>query len=176
MIDLETLSTRSNAVIMSIGVVQFDLRGNTLDRLHYRVDIHDCIKHGLHVHGGTVQWWLEQPKKNIDNLLKIESVYGLEQALHKLEYEFLPMLKECTYVWSHGSNFDVVVLENAYQAIGREVWWKYKNVRDTRTLFDLADYKYVAKGGHDALEDARNQAQAVQEAYQLLMGGKNGTN
>lgn len=71
----------------------------------------------------------------------------------------------------HGATFDPVILENAYRAVGMKAWWKFSNVRDTRTLFDLANYRYVAKGGHDALDDAMNQVKAVQEAYQKLKGG-----
>ena len=48
------------------------------------------------------------------------------------------------------------------------MFWNYKNVRDTRTFFDLCDYTYKATGGHDALDDAMNQAIGVREAYKQL--------
>jgi hypothetical protein len=171
MVDIETLSTRSNGVILSIGAVQFDLKGHILNGFHEGVDINSCIKRGLHIDGDTVKWWLGQSKENIDRLLKL-SCSSLEGALKAFEKCFSLMGKDSIYMWSHGSNFDLVVLENAYHAVDSKVWWKYSNVRDTRTLFDIANYKYIAKGGHDALEDAINQAQAVGEAYQQLKGGK----
>jgi hypothetical protein len=102
-------------------------------------------------------------------------VFGLEKyALEEALYDFMTLStdQEKWYVWSHGSNFDTVLIENAYRAIGRKAWWKYTNVRDTRTLFDVANYKYTARGGHDALEDATNQAKAVIEAYKQLTRGK----
>lgn len=171
MIDIETLSTRSNAVIMSIGAVQFDLKGNTKGRFHEGIDVTSCISNGLHIDGDTVLWWLGQSKENQDGLLKL-SRSSLKAVLDRLDECFELMNKDNMYVWSHGSNFDIVILENAYKAVGSKAWWKYSHVRDTRTLFDVVDYKYTAMGGHDALEDAVNQAKAVAEAYQQLKGGK----
>jgi len=171
MIDVETLGTRSNAVIMSIGAVQFDLKGNIKQRFHKRIDIDSCLNRGLQVDGSTIEWWLKQSKENIEKLLAVPIGF-LGEILDELTECFEMMDKEKIYVWSHGSNFDTVLLENAYKACDRSIWWKYSHVRDTRTLFDIANYKYVAKGGHDALEDATNQAKAVAEAYQQLMGGK----
>lgn len=176
MIDIETLSTRSDATILSIGAVQFDLKGNVFSSFHEGVDISSCIERGLHIDGDTIRWWLGQSKENQERLLKLPCS-SLGAVLKAFEECFILMDKENTYIWSHGSNFDIVILENAYKAIGQMPWWKYSNVRDTRTLFDLANYKYVAKGGHDALEDAMNQAKAVAEAYQQLKrGDKNGSN
>lgn len=170
MIDLETLGTRSNAVIMSIGAVQFDLKGNLKKRFHKGVDIGSCLSNGLQVDGSTIEWWLKQSTKNISKLLSIPRM-TLNMALLDLTECFGLMDKEKTYVWSHGSNFDIVLLENAYKATDMSIWWKYSNVRDTRTLFDIINYTYKAKGEHDALEDAINQAEAVAKAYQQLIKG-----
>jgi exodeoxyribonuclease VIII len=103
------------------------------------------------------------------------STVTLKNMLHTVQKIAEETLTEL-YVWSHGSNFDIVILENAYKAIGQAAWWKYSNVRDTRTLFDLAEHKYVSKGGHDALDDAMRQAEAVAYAYNKLMkGSRNGS-
>lgn len=169
MIDIETLGTRSNAVIMSIGAVQFNLKGDTKAVLHRGVTINSCLNAGLEVDGDTIEWWLRQDKKNIEKLLELEKRH-LSIVLQELDS--IDMHQNGWSVWSHGSVFDIVLLENAYKAVGRKPWWDHRNVRDTRTLFDIAEYKYKAKGGHDALEDATNQAIAVQEAYQKLKGGK----
>lgn len=174
MIDIETLGTKSNSVILSVGAVQFDLRGNVHDRYHKGIEIQSCLDIGMEVDGYTIEWWLKQKHENIARLMSIDCL-PLKTVLLQLYDCFVSMLKPITYVWSHGSSFDLVLLENAYKAAGwKGAWWKYSNVRDTRTLFDLANYEYIAKGGHDALEDAKNQAKAVQEAYQKLKGGNMG--
>jgi hypothetical protein len=177
MIDLETLGTRSNAVILSIGAVQFDLIGNMpICRFHKGIDIQSCLDWGLQVDGATIEWWMNQKDENIKRIVGLEK-RSLVEVLNDFEVKMLSCFEQYirsdknVYVWSQGSNFDIVLLENAYKAIGKKAWWKYSNVRDTRTLFDVANYKYVAKGGHDALDDALNQAKAVAEAYQQLKKG-----
>lgn len=166
MIDLETLGTSSNAVILSIGAVLFNMKGDTEALLHLGVDTQSCLNAGLKVDGDTIDWWLKQSKENQDRLTSLKRL-DLRAVLSELE-AICNNVFEDICVWSHGSNFDIVLLENAYKAVGDKAWWKYSSVRDTRTLFDLANYKYKAKGGHDALDDAMNQAKAVCEAYQQL--------
>jgi hypothetical protein len=167
MIDLETLGIKSNAVILSIGAVQFDLKGNIKKRFHQGIHIDSCLERGLQVDGSTIEWWLKQSKENTEKLLAVprQSLVGVLDELTKC-FKLLDKEKIC--VWSHGSDFDIVLLENAYKACSRDTWWKYSHVRDTRTLFDLANYKYKAIGSHDALEDAMNQVEAVVKAYQQL--------
>jgi hypothetical protein len=166
MIDLETYSLKSNAVIRSIGVVLFNLKGETEVVMHRGIDVESCLMAGLEVDQDTINFWRKQPKQYRDQLQSMPEM-PLTDALHELQ-----TLAENTCVelcvWSHGSNFDIVILENAYKGIGQMPWWKYSNVRDTRTLFDLAKYKYVSKGGHDALIDAMSQAEAVASAYRQL--------
>lgn len=177
MIDLETMGTSCIAAPMSIGAVKFDMEsGKILDRFHKGISLKSCVSIGMEMDVGTVEWWLKQSKENQDRVLSLKRlVIGV--ALQEFEGWLNPLNKHMTNVWSHGSNFDTVILTNAYNLLGREVWWKFSNVRDTRTLFDVAGYEYKAKGGHDALEDAESQALAVVAAYkQLMKGGKNGSN
>lgn len=176
MIDIETLGTRSNSVIMSVGAVLFDLKDYREVLLHRKISIQSCLDVGLQVDGNTIEWWLKQSPENIERLMTGER-YQLSTVLHELSS--LSLYQKQWYVWSHGSIFDIVLLENAYKAAGFSTWWNYKNVRDTRTLFDVANYKYSSEGKevkHDALEDAMNQAKAVQAAYTKLRGEQNGSN
>ncbi len=53
MIDIETLGTRSNSIILSIGAVNFDITGNHevdesgLNTFHKFISTYSCIEHGL---------------------------------------------------------------------------------------------------------------------------------
>jgi hypothetical protein len=170
MIDLETFSSMPDAAIRSIGVAAFNLRGDVESLLHIGVHVESCIRIGMHVDGDTIDWWLNQSKDNQDRLLKLPK-YNITVALLQLEAVATIVPIAGLYVWCHGANFDIPVLENAYRCIDRKPWWKYNNIRDTRTLFDLVGYNYQKKEGHDALDDAMNQARAVCDAYKLLKGG-----
>lgn len=174
MIDLETYSTLCNGVFRSVGGVLFDLNEHTESMFNYGVDIEDALMAGLVIDKGAIDFWRNQPKENRNRLLNMPKsalIDVLEGIEHTMREVFSDLSK--VYLWSHGSNFDVVLLENAYNVVGMKAWWKYSNVRDTRTFFDVTNYTYKSKGGHDALDDATNQALAVQEAYkQFTKGGK----
>ena len=71
-------------------------------------------------------------------------------------------------MWSHGSIFDVVIIEDVCRSLQQAVTWKFWEVRDTRTLFDLADVSVKIEGKHNALTDAVAQTQAVQQSYAKL--------
>ena len=62
MIDLETLSTRPNATILTIGGVKFDPYKNTepSQGMYYRVDVDSQTEMGRDVMDETIEWWGKQ--------------------------------------------------------------------------------------------------------------------
>ena len=58
-LDLETLSTRSNAAIVSIGAVAID-NLEIVDTFYINVDAKTCKEAGLHIDPLTVEWWSQQ--------------------------------------------------------------------------------------------------------------------
>ena len=61
MVDLETLATSPDAVILTIGAVTFDPASNKIfDKLYYRVDVESCDRLGMTVNDDTVEWWSKQ--------------------------------------------------------------------------------------------------------------------
>lgn len=63
-------------------------------------------------------------------------------------------------VWGNGSDFDNVILRNAYAAIGSTYPWRYNDNMCYRTIKNLAPDVKMARQGvhHNALDDARSQA------------------
>ena len=76
--------------------------------------------------------------------------------------------EKITHIWGHGSHFDIPILENAYKACNLIPPWKFWQVRDTRTLYEVAGVRlsntYV-KMKHHAIYDAFRQMIAVQKAF-----------
>ena len=62
MIDLETLSTRPNATILTIGGVKFDPYKNIepSQGMYYRIDVDSQTQIGRDVMEDTVEWWGKQ--------------------------------------------------------------------------------------------------------------------
>ena len=172
-IDLETLGTRYNAAILSIGVQQFDIDSGKLGETFYReIDIDSAIKAGK-VTGSTLAWWAQQGEV-------AKRVFGsngktpLSVALDELRTW---MLKKATKpkVWGNGSSFDISILEHAYDhgAVGLKEPWQYTNIRDMRTIMDYlqAEMKPKREGTHhNALDDAKYQAQCISAAHRAITG------
>lgn len=158
MIDIETLSCKSNAVILTIGAVKFNFQEKSItDEFYKRIDIQSCLDKGLHKDINTINWWKNQNIASRREAFNIDGRVPLEVALS----EFKAFLgdKKKLIVWSHGPSFDIVILENAFQNCGIEIPWMYKNVRDTRTIYDLGnlDYNALGEATHHAIEDCKRQ-------------------
>lgn len=172
MIDLETLSTNPSAVILTIGAVKFNRRGNinslnSTNSFYRRIVIKSCLDQGLIVSPETQEWWGSQNSAARYEALEHEDRIPLIQALK----EFSTWFKGSRYIWSHGATFDCVILEQAYRACDLPVPWLFWGTRDTRTLYDISGVKlqdFPIEVEHHALYDAYRQVLAAQESFRRI--------
>ena len=170
-IDLETLGTRYNAAILSIGVHQFDIGTGKLGETFYReIDLDSAIKAGK-VTGSTLAWWAQQG----DAAKRVFGDNGKTPLSVALDELRTWMLTKATKpkVWGNGSSFDISILEHAYDngAVGLKEPWFYTNIRDMRTIMDYCLVKPKREGTHhNALDDAKYQAQCISAAHQAITG------
>ncbi len=58
MIDLETLGTRPDGVILSVGGVKFDPNGSKIiDEFYYKLDVDEQTERGRSIDESTIEWW-----------------------------------------------------------------------------------------------------------------------
>lgn len=169
MIDLETMGNKSNAAICSIAAVQFDLTtGETGWSFKENISLDSCVRKGLKIEPSTLEWWLKQDKKAQDSLFF--RVTTLEKALLEFCAFFQSMSIEC--VWGNSARFDLGLLENAFNAVGMDVPWKYWNERDVRTLVSFAPEvkKEMPFDGvkHDPIMDCLHQIKYCSAIYQKI--------
>ncbi len=163
MVDLETLATTPDAAILTIGACKFDPYGKTItDQFYERIDLDSQNRH---IDENTIAWWSKQDKKIQEDAFGEGGRIKLSEAMKKL-YRFGLGTKN---IWSHGSIFDVVILENVASSLQQGVTWNFWEIRDTRTLFDIANVEVQVEGKHNALADATAQSYAVQKAYRVLL-------
>lgn len=160
MIDLETMSTDSNAAIVSIGAVFFDEKeiGKTF---YVNVDLGSSVMGGGVTDQDTIQWWNKQPQK-VRNALE-EMKQPVERALNFFT-EFLGDTKNVK-IWGNSSSFDNVILSNAYKRLGKDVPWQFCNDRCYRTVKNLFKDVEMKREGehHNAKDDAASQAKHLIE-------------
>lgn len=167
MLDLETLGTKPGCVIRSIGAVAFDPAAEILGAAFYaNLDRASCAAAGLTVDPDTEAWWARQSPQARARLEPDQRPLG--EALDG--FDAFWRQANALQIWGHGASFDAPILEAAYRALGRRTPWSYANCRDTRTLYELADVAPDRADGlhHDALDDAKTQARAVQAGWRKL--------
>lgn len=181
MIDLETLSTRYNAAVISMGVAIFN-DDKIIDSAGWALAPESI--HG-HIDPKTVQWWTQQAEaaREFSFTGKYKSVtvgFELKTLLAKYDVQ---------EVWSKDPHFDHVILGEWWDRVAREENFTlgefpvhYRAPRSYRTLeseairagFDHTEweqYNYVA---HNPIEDAVTQARSVIKMRQL-MGSRHGS-
>lgn len=159
MVDLETLSTQHNAGILSIGATTFNHEG--MKRTFYEKVAVGCLERdGFHVSRSTLDWWNKQ-----DPDTRAEAFSGKKELIDVLVElgGYLLALETPINLWGNGSDFDNVILTNAYDRFGISLPWSYKNNRCYRTLKSLYPQilpPAMIRGGmkHNALDDAKYQA------------------
>lgn len=187
MIDLETMSSRSDAAIIQLGAYHFDMnepvgRYQGQEAFLENVFLESSIASGGHVSGVTMYWWLEQSEA-ARAALKSPQQKDLEYVLTKFGSWLLNHVahgdsKEEICVWSHAS-FDTPILNAAYERVfGRKPPYSYRLNRDVRTLLHLAEEQgfdvkaaWPDRLGNDHIGswDSWAQADVVQQCWQHLI-------
>lgn len=172
MIDIESLDTSPNCVILTIGAVRFDPRGSgVVEKLELRPTIEEQTeKYNRVINEDTLRWWSTQSEAAMEEAMGDRDRVSFKDCMEAL-YKFCWNRRA---VWSNGASFDVVAMESAWRQLDMRIPWPYYTVRDTRTLYEIAgvslkDAKYKTMTTHKAVEDAEHQALVVQDAYMKLM-------
>jgi hypothetical protein len=165
MLDLETLSTRPEATILTFGACKFSpYNQEPIDKgIYFRVSVDEQITLGRHVDDNTVEWWGRQADDVREEALGESDRITLSEFTAQLN----KFLVGCDNIWAQGPVFDIVILENLYRQLNLPCPWQFWQIRDSRTLLSThGDPRDKNKAGlHNALEDAVSQAQAVQTVF-----------
>lgn len=173
-IDLETLSLRPNAVILSVGLVAFhsempDFKPIKQAHVFLHQGINAQLRRNRVIDGDTILWWFSQPNVTQFKRYEDDPQPDITYALHEL-HEFFDQIPDCK-VWGNGSDFDVANLATLFQDFGFPVPWKYNHVRDLRTLANASKNKVTVTftgEQHNALNDAMYQAEKIYRLHREL--------
>jgi hypothetical protein len=171
-LDIETLGLKPGNVVLSAAFVRFDDLASTSVNLH----IAEQEALGLTINDGTRAWWSQQspaaqaaafaPAPPLRHALAHIATW-LQWASQGGEF----------FIWCHGAGFDAPMLAAVFEAAAVPVPWTYRQVRDTRTLYDLAGVDLTAFAGgtyHNALDDAMAQTRAAVAAMNRIAGAMMG--
>lgn len=173
--DVETLDTKPSSVVVSIGLVKFNLDEqdsfDTLDdpaRSFYAVlDIdHQITHHARTLSGSTIKWWMTQDSQA--RALFRGAPVSVPDAL-KAMIKWVG--KTDSNLWGNGATFDNMILMSLFEDYGMAFPFRYWENLDLRTLKYLAGSPKVSipKGvAHNALDDAKHEALCAQHYFQVI--------
>jgi len=145
MIDFETLGTKEDAVVLSVGIIKFILDKPEMDEYSYwEYSVSSQIAQGRTVDKNTVQWWLRTNPIEFHRLCTRSQGWLLDPKWLKHNVQ---------NVWSRGC-MDFHILQHLTGD-----YYRYHQHRDVRTL-DIFGKKML-KNSHNALDDAKNQLEYV---------------
>ncbi len=179
--DIETMSTKSTGVILSMGICFFDdEKEQPFDEIvasgiEMFFDRYTQEKGGRHVESSTVQWWSEQgdaAKRCLnpeETITPREFHATLEAFCTKQDLSYNWVKKYCRW-FTRGPHFDIAMADSMLDGENVSPPWKYFKVRDIRTWLECHgmpdNLKLVKPAGmiaHNALHDAAFDAWMMQQ-------------
>lgn len=178
MLDLETLSTKPDACILSIGCVLFYLggsrHGEILDKFEVAVDnVATPEDQRGSIDLATVVWWMHPARSGaLFELQTIRDARQLATAVLKAR-DFLDTAEDIRGLWSKSPTFDEVILRSAFKRCEVEFPLSYRVSRDVRAIEALAEFAGLTMPPfigqpHSALADAMHQTACVVRAFSHL--------
>lgn len=169
MIDLETLGTVPDGVIVQIAAVKFNIvtRKVYYDHFLHNIEAQSCIDAGMSLNVDTILWWMGQSQEARSIFANSDRI-KIGQALSLFNHWYD---SDTQRIWCH-TTFDYPILNNAFLATGIQPKYSHYIFRDLRTIVDLAnvDYRSRERKGvhHNALNDCLFQIEYVCDAYEIL--------
>jgi hypothetical protein len=164
-LDIETLGTKADTVILTLGAVKFDpySRQDPHTPLYVKLDVDEQVAAGRTIDEGTLVWWELQPKEVFEDAMSDEDRISCKEFTKQLNR----YLVGAERIWTQGPTFDIILLEHLYRSLEIPVPWMYYSIRDTRTIMDMGDASAKKNNAtaHNALADAYSQAVMVQQIY-----------
>ena len=174
MIDLETAGTDPDAAILSIGMVEFTLAGDTYEEAvraekYIQIDpeSYDKLRPGLFsMRYSTIRWWLTQapPASRAEAWsTKANGALPVQDAIRAAHAWLSLRCDKNTRVWAQGTDFDMRIMEHAFKVGNLEKPWSTFKQVDLRTYFTLKgttlsrSSQQLGGNDHSAIQDCRNQ-------------------
>lgn len=174
MIDIETLGTTPDALILTVAAQSFDPVGDGYYNQSYyaRVDFDSQIDRKIE--DGTLQWWATQNSMAREEAFSEADRKPLDQVLDELG----KLIWQSSAIWANGPTFDMTILEHAYKSYKKPLPWQYYRVRDARTVYMLRPETSALTNArvtptnrpasHHALDDCCRQIDLLQQTLRHL--------
>lgn len=172
MIDIETMGTGNNPVMIQIAGIFFDRNTGEMGKeFCANISEESCKEHGFVTTQSTIDWWATQDQAILEAIRT--DARDVLFVMHDF-FDFYKSQKNVK-IWSHAT-FDFVIVQTYLQQL-KQSYMQHKNARDIRTLVDLSGidlktYDWNQKT-HNALDDCRFQIKYCVDALNKINPPKN---
>lgn len=185
MIDIETLSTHTNAVVIEVAAVEFNkVTGEIGEVFHQRVkNDYWFLLRNRHIDPSILKWWMQQSEEARKNLIEEKETDNDIITILELLNAFIIRCDNPCYekdvdertvtVWGNGSTFDISILQNLYEDVNiLPIPWKFWAVNDVRTIVSLnpkvkENCKFEGTK-HCAVDDCKHQIKYLSETLRTI--------
>ncbi len=155
MLDIETLGTGVNCVVLSVAAIQFDNKGKLYNKYNVSLNIDQQQRLGRNVDSSTIEWWLKQKPE----IFRAQLQNPIELGVALTE---LAKITKGHYIWSNGASFDIPIVASLYRQLGIDIPWNFWDERCARTIMAcLAVKGEKPKNAHDPMADCLYQIKEV---------------
>jgi 3'-5' exoribonuclease Rv2179c-like domain len=176
MVDLETMGTNTNSIILSIAAIRFvPQTGKHMGKFYRKINIDSYEKDKFTFDGDTLKWWMSQSQE-----ARNEAFCGDDRLpIKKVLEEFITWCRNISgnaivKPWSHGASFDIPIVAFVMKHYKLKEPWGFTDIRDTRTYYETLDFDFktvgsVPVGGkilpaHHPLGDCARQIEGIRLA------------
>lgn len=172
-IDIETLSTRTNAAVVEVGLIKFKKTATILtitDSAVYNIPVrlyNNSTQELYHIDPSTIEWWHTSSGRDLYNLPNTLSDLSLIEHINQLTNLIHSRFTGVNY-FTRGI-FDLPILASlipSFDPVGDD----FRCHHDIRTLSSIPKVKRLTpkpKNNHNALVDAMHNIQVIAAAYEL---------
>jgi DNA polymerase III epsilon subunit-like protein len=161
-LDIETLGTNSDAVVLSIGACVVTPDGVQKEGTFYScVNIQQQIDLGRSITEGTLRFWFEQEQGVIQNSFGVANGPSIREVMSNL----LTWIKSngSPSVYCKGPQFDAAILDSMADSAKVERPIGYRKWRDIRTLEET-----ITWAGHEDMLNAQQENASLLHAHDAL--------
>lgn len=172
-LDIETLSTTTGSVVLSIGACIVTPDGAASASAFYsRVNIQQQIDAGREISESTLRFWIGQPREVQERTFGQGDGPSVREVMLRLHYWWSDVAS-CAPVYTKGPQFDAAILDSLADSVKIERPIHYRKWRDLRTLEDMIVWaghedlliatkeRCASPLAHDALTDALVQGESI---------------
>ena len=184
MVDIETLGTNENSVILQIGAVAFEPNEPFEGWFLTDLSVSDQIRtYKRTVDNETLIWWMDSVGPDArTSVLQRDSYNGLVCSTYNALEDFNTFIsmhidsafETDNFIWSNSPSFDLAIIKHAMRQCDIKPVWNHWDERDVRTMhhlnktLKLGFNKKIDGVAHNALDDAKGQAIYVMQIQEAL--------